>query len=221
MSELARVLEPEAMDDEQEASDYDAMDHGGVNERFALDLLALGPDLRSVLDVGTGTALIPLALLRAAPGARVLATDMARSMLALGQRNVRAAGLEGSILVEEADAKALPFGDGAFSAVMSNSLIHHIPDPRPALAEMARVLADGGFLMVRDLFRPANDLAVRLLLELHAASDTPRQRALFEASLRAALTVDEVRAMVEPLGVPPGAVQATSDRHWTLAWRKA
>ena len=78
-----------------------------------------------------------------------------------------------------------------------------------------------GVLLVRDLFRPANDLAVQLLLELHAASDTPRQRALFEASLRAALTVDEVRAMVAPLGVPPEAVQATSDRHWTLAWRKA
>jgi hypothetical protein len=47
-----------------------------------------------------------------------------------------------------------------------------------------------------------------------------RQRALFDASLRAALTVDEVRALVGPLGIAPAAVQATSDRHWTLACTK-
>ena len=38
---LPRVLEPEVMDTEEEASDYDAMDHGGVNARFCEDLLAL------------------------------------------------------------------------------------------------------------------------------------------------------------------------------------
>ena len=30
MSQLPRVLEPEVMDDEHEAADYDAMDHGGA-----------------------------------------------------------------------------------------------------------------------------------------------------------------------------------------------
>jgi hypothetical protein len=44
-----------------------------------------------------------------------------------------------------------------------------------------------------------------------------RQRDLFEASLRAALTADEVRRLVADLGVPPSAVRTTSDRHWTLA----
>jgi hypothetical protein len=44
-----------------------------------------------------------------------------------------------------------------------------------------------------------------------------RQRALFEASLLAALTADEVRGMVAPLGIPGDAVRSTSDRHWTLA----
>jgi hypothetical protein len=43
---------------------------------------------------------------------------------------------------------------------------------------------------------------------------------LFEASLRAALTLDEVRAMVLPLGIPESAVQRTSDRHFTLAFSR-
>jgi len=188
MSQLPRVLEPEVMDDAQEALDYDAMDHGGVNGRFVDDLLALGPDLRAVLDVGTGTARIPLTLLERSPGAQVLGTDLAGSMLDVGRRNVEAAGRGASILLEAADAKALPFGAGAFSTVISNSLIHHIPDPGAVLAELVRVLAAGGVLLVRDLFRPDED--------------------------------GEARGLVAPLGVPPEAVAATSDRHWTLAWRK-
>ena len=220
MSQLPRVLEPEVMDDEHEAADYDAMDHGGVNARFVDDLLALGPDLRAVLDVGTGTALIPLELLRRSPEARVMAVDLASSMLDLGRLHVAAAGLDGAIVLEAADAKALPYGDGAFAAVVSNSLVHHVPEPGGALSEMVRVLAPGGVLMVRDLFRPDDDAAVAELVARYAADAAPRQRALLEASLRAALTVDEVRALVAPLGVPGEAVAATSDRHWTLAWQR-
>ena len=56
---LRRVLEPEVMDSDEEARDYDAMDHAGVNAAFCDDLTALAPDLGAVLDVGTGTARIP------------------------------------------------------------------------------------------------------------------------------------------------------------------
>jgi hypothetical protein len=46
-----------------------------------------------------------------------------------------------------------------------------------------------------------------------------RQAGLFEASLHAALTVDEVVALAAPLGIPSEAVRQTSDRHWTLSGR--
>ena len=45
-------------------------------------------------------------------------------------------------------------------------------------------------------------------------------RFLFRASLRAALTVADIVAVVAPLGVPASAVRMTSDRHWTLAYEK-
>jgi hypothetical protein len=45
---------------------------------------------------------------------------------------------------------------------------------------------------------------------------------MFDASLRAALTLGEIRALVTPLGFPPDSVQATSDRHWTwAAWKES
>ena len=217
---LSRVLEPEVMESDEDALDYDAMDHGAVNAAFCADLVALAPSLGAVLDVGTGTARIPIELCARRADAHVKAVDLSRSMLGVAARNVARAGLEGAIELQEIDAKRLPFEDGVFSVVMSNSIIHHVPAPEAALGEMVRVLEPGGWLFVRDLARPEDDDAVDALSAKHAADATPAQRALLEASLRASLTLDEVRVSVRAFGVDPSAVRATSDRHWTLAWRK-
>jgi ubiquinone/menaquinone biosynthesis C-methylase UbiE len=213
---LTRILEPEVMDSDEEALDYDTMDHAGVNATFCADLLALTSELDPLLDVGTGTALIPIELCRRAPHARVIAIDLATSMLRRAERNVAAAGLSSAISLELRDAKALPYADGSFRGAVSNTILHHIPDPLPAMREIRRVVGRGGILFLRDLIRPETDDAVRMLVERYAANDTPNQRALFEASLQASFTLDEVRALAEACGVPASAVQQTSDRHWTL-----
>lgn len=221
MSVLARVLEPEVMDDLDEARAYDAMDHAAVNAAFVDDLLASGADTSRALDVGTGTARVPIALVSRRPGARVVAVDLAESMLAVARDNVRAAGLGGAIELVLGDAKRLAFGDGAFATVMSNSVVHHAPSPAALFGELARVTAPGGALFVRDLLRPSDHGALDALVARHTARDTAEQRRLFGDSLRAALTLDEVRACVAPLGIEPGAVTRTSDRHWTLCARVA
>ncbi len=61
---LPRVLEPEVMDSPEEARDYDAMDHAEVNRVFVADFLRFWPGSGFVLDVGTGTAQIPIELCR-------------------------------------------------------------------------------------------------------------------------------------------------------------
>src|SRR5437868_13974603 len=94
---LPRVLEPEVMDSPEEARDYDAMDHAAVNRAFAADFLAAWDGQNPVLDVGTGTAQIPVELCRQSPAARVTAVDLAEHMLRVGRDNVRRAGLEGRI----------------------------------------------------------------------------------------------------------------------------
>ena len=76
-------------------------------------------------------------------------------------------------------------------------------------------------MFVRDLLRPADDAAVNHLVATYAAGAAPHQRQLFDDSLRAALSLEEIRALVERLGQSPAAVQATSDRHWTWSARKS
>lgn len=220
-SRLPRVLEPEGMELPDEVEAYDAMAHGGVNARFVADFLAIRPSpaLDRVVDLGTGTALIPIALAEAAPASHVVAVDVSSPMLDVARRHLVRRGLTDRVELVHGDAKRAPLADGSASALISNSLVHHLPDPLPFFEDAKRLLAPGAALFVRDLVRPHDDEAVAALVALHAAADNETQRALFEASLRAALTLDEVRALVEEAGLTGAQVATSSDRHWTLMYR--
>jgi ubiquinone/menaquinone biosynthesis C-methylase UbiE len=215
------------MDTAAEALDYDAMDHATVNATFVADLLAEYPEAAlstdeglDVLDIGTGTAQIPIALCRLCPDVRVVAIDLAAAMLHLGRTNVEVAGLTSQIRLDRIDAKQLPYSDCQFQLVISNSIVHHIPSPHDAMAEAVRVLAPGGLIFVRDLLRPVDDATVNHLVATYAAGANDHQRQLFDQSLRAALNLDEARALAESIGLAPNCVTQTSDRHWTLAARR-
>ncbi|MCS6865883.1 MAG: class I SAM-dependent methyltransferase [Gemmataceae bacterium] len=214
---LPRILEDEVMDSEADARDYDAMDFTAVNQQFVSDFLAWGHPSGEVIDVGTGPGRIPVELCRRCPQLNIVAVDLAEHMLALAQQHIAAAGWTDRIRLVKADAKQLPFGDQAFAAAICNGSVHHIPDPRACLRELHRVCGIGGTIFVRDLIRPRSERELDHLVKHYAAEANDHQRALFAASLRAALTVEEVRAAVESLGYGPETVQQTSDRHWTWA----
>jgi ubiquinone/menaquinone biosynthesis C-methylase UbiE len=217
---LSRVLEPEVMDSPEEARAYDAMDHAGVNRVFVADFLAVWDDRGPILDVGTGPAQLAVELCRQAGTARVTGVDLSEAMLEVARSNIRQALLEDRIEVRRCDAKQLPFADGSFGAVISNSIVHHIPDPKVVLAEMVRVAAPGGRLFVRDLLRPQDEGRLRQLVAAYTAGANDRQRQLFADSLHAALTLAEIRDLVVALGYPRPGVRQTTDRHWTWTTRK-
>jgi len=222
---LARVLETEVMDTPEEARDYDAMDHREVNRLFAADLLAaLAADVAAraldappleILDLGTGTAQIPVELCRQSDAVRVAAIDMAVSMLDLAILNIETAGFRDRIMLDRVDAKLLPYESGRFAAAVSNSIVHHIPQPALVLREAVRVTAPGGLIFMRDLLRPQDEETVRRLVDTYAAGASEHARSMFAASLHAALSLEEIRSMVAALGFARESVQATSDRHWT------
>jgi ubiquinone/menaquinone biosynthesis C-methylase UbiE len=214
-SMLQRILEPEVMDSPEEAYDYDAMDHAAVNRRFVDDLLAAKPAPGDVLDLGTGTAQIPIELCRREPACRVMAADAAISMLEVARFNVESAGLQDRIQLAKIDAKRLGYVDGMFDCVMSNSLLHHLPEPRLALLEAVRVCRAGGLLFFRDLLRPSDEATLRELVATYAGDANEHQKKMFTESLHAALTLDEICGLVGSVGFAAETVQATSDRHWT------
>jgi ubiquinone/menaquinone biosynthesis C-methylase UbiE len=212
---LNRILESEVMDSPEEARDYDAMDHAEVNRLFVADFLAAWDGRGPVLDLGTGTAQIPIEFCRQSPKGAIVAVDLAEHMLALGRANVTRAGVAGRVRLEKANARELPYAAGSFGAVMSNSIVHHIPEPAAVFAGIVRVAAPGATLFLRDLLRPGDADELRRLVETYTAGANDHQRQMFADSLHAALTLDEVRTLVAAHGFGPETVRPTSDRHWT------
>ncbi|HEU5266135.1 MAG TPA: class I SAM-dependent methyltransferase [Jatrophihabitans sp.] len=97
-----------------------------------------------VLDVaaGSGNAAIPAAR----TGARVVASDLTPELFDTGRRLAAEAGVE--LDWREADAEALPFGDGEFSIVLSCLGVMFAPHHQPAADELVRVCRPGGTIGV-------------------------------------------------------------------------
>ncbi|MCA9246157.1 MAG: class I SAM-dependent methyltransferase [Planctomycetales bacterium] len=222
---LQRVLEPEVMASHEEALDYDAMDHAAVNRSFVDDLLAEVGEHRwaetfDVLDLGTGTAQIPVELCGRNLDYRVMATDLSTAMLEVAYANINIACLNDRIVLEQEDSKGLSYDPHRFHIVMSNSIVHHVPEPWGVFSEALRMAAPGGLVFFRDLARPDDEATVDHLVATYAGTANARQQKLFADSLRAALRPEEVRDLVREFGCPPESVTATSDRHWTwIYWR--
>ena len=222
---IDRVLEPEIMEDLQEAIEYNDMDFSEVNRTFVTDFVAyatqsgfeLGKD---ILDLGTGTARIPVELCVQVPSVRVMASDASTQMLELARYNIEIHHMLDRIQLHRGDAKKLVFGREFFDAVISNSLVHHLPECESFFAESLRVLRPSGVLFVRDLLRPESKQEVERLVAMHAGTENERSQQLFRQSLEAALTIQELAELLSRFGIESSCIRQSSDRHWTVAYRK-
>jgi ubiquinone/menaquinone biosynthesis C-methylase UbiE len=99
------------------------------------------PLARRILDVGGGTGILTERLARELDAELVCGCDFSLGMLE------QAAGRQPGPMVQ-ADAQHLPLTAGSVDAVVSTESFHWFPDPDAALAELRRVLAPGGRLLV-------------------------------------------------------------------------
>jgi ubiquinone/menaquinone biosynthesis C-methylase UbiE len=214
---MERLLEPELMDSWEQATGYDAMDFTEVNTAFAQEAIALGPQSEAlILDAGTGPGRIPILICQMQPKWQVIGIDMAKNMLQLAFQHVVKAQLQHQIRLEYVDAKKLSYPDSHFDMVVSNSLVHHLPNPLSFFQEIKRVLKPNGAILIRDLLRPKNEAAISEILNGIGVEYDEPQKKLYHDSLHAALTLDEVNKLVSQVGLTEVRLHQSSDRHWTL-----
>lgn len=104
-----------------------------------------------ILDLAAGTGASSVSLARS--GADVVAGDFSAGMIAEGRRRH---GDVPNLEFTLADATALPFEDDTFDAVTISFGLRNVNDPKKALAEMLRVTAPGGRLVICEFSHPQN-----------------------------------------------------------------
>jgi len=105
-----------------------------------------------VLDLATGSGDLVIALLKACPQAHVTGADFCPAMLEEARR-------KGVPHLVHADALALPFAEGLFDVVTVAFGLRNMASWPGAVKEMARVLREGGLLVVLDFSLPDQPLA--------------------------------------------------------------
>ena len=207
------------MDTAEQARAYAAADFTEPHEAFVARFRERFPRFRSglVLDLGCGPADVTVRFARSYPEVRVHGVDGAPAMLDEGVRLVRAAGLDDRVSLELMRLPSPSLTGGAYDAVVSNSLLHHLADPDVLWATVAATAHAGAPVFVMDLCRPASTEIARDLVDTHAAGEPPVLRDDFYRSLCAAYTPEEIRAQLVDTGLDQFRVEQAGDRH-LLVW---
>lgn len=156
----------------------------GITDEAALRLIVefsgAGPG-DTVLDVACGGGHVVCAFARVARHATGI--DLTPAMLDRARALQQERGLA-NVTWRQGDVVPLPFADGAFSMATSRYAFHHFLDPRAVLAEMARVTAPGGTVMVVDADAPADPAKAAAFNRMERLRDPSHARALPMAELR-------------------------------------
>jgi ubiquinone/menaquinone biosynthesis C-methylase UbiE/DNA-binding transcriptional ArsR family regulator len=129
------------------AGQWDRLREELFGDRFHLAALAaLAEPEWTVGDLGCGTGQVSAAL---APFvARVVAIDASPAMLQAARKRLQPFG---NIDLRRADLEALPLHDQMLDAATMMLVLHHLPDPARALAEVGRVLKPEGRVIITDM----------------------------------------------------------------------
>jgi len=114
-------------------------------ERAIDDALGLRP-LGRLVDVGTGTG--RMIELFGPRSTQAIGIDRSSDMLRVARVKLEAAGIPSSL--RQGDMYALPLADQSADTIVIHQVLHYAHSPATAIAEAARVLADGGTLLIVD-----------------------------------------------------------------------
>lgn len=213
---MKRIPETELMEDPEQALAYGMADFEEPHSNFIKFLLSYCPlpgDIGAVLDLGCGTGDITFRVARSFPEAVVDAVDGSEAMLyhareGLGKRP------EFQGRIHFLHCKMEDFEPGkSYDLIVSNSLLHHIPDPARFWRDIKRLSGRGTFVFIMDLLRPGSTSEARRLFETHSPDEPDILKRDFYNSLLASFEIEEVKTQLHEAGLDNFTPERVSDRH--------
>lgn len=209
------------MDDPAQARAYAQADFNEANSLF-LDLFehyfpAHEPE--QALDLGCGPGEITLRFAGRYLRCHLTGIDGAEAMLAFARQHLeRRPDLKHRVDFQKIRIPA----DGLcrrYDTILSNSLLHHLPDPLLLWREIRRLGLPGAAVLVMDLERPASQREAKAMVDRYAAEEPEILRRDFFNSLCAAFSQTEIRAQLLEAGLKDFQVEKVSDRHLAIYGR--
>ena len=216
---MERMLEPELMDDPEQALVYSKADFEEENQGFVDRFREYYPDLTQghVVDLGCGPGDIAIRLACASPNLRITGVDASGPMIDLAEKAVAEKGLADRIQFRRERFQTCVVDPA--DAVISNSLLHHVPNPLQFWYTAKKLAMPGARVLVMDLLRPGSFDEAQAIVDRYASEEPATLRRDFLNSLLAAFTEDEVASQLAELNLSRLLIDVPDDRHWIVGGR--
>ncbi|HJS66530.1 MAG TPA: class I SAM-dependent methyltransferase [Nitrospiraceae bacterium] len=214
---MDRILEPELMDDPEQALVYAQADFEEENQGFVDRFREYFPDFSDghALDLGCGPGDIPIRFAQAIPACRITGVDASAPMVRLAEEAVQKAGLSDRITFRCERFQDLA-GTNIVDAAISNSLLHHVPNPLQFWHKLRLAVKPGSPVLVMDLLRPDSPEEAQAIVERYASGAPDILRRDFYNSLLAAFTEDEISSQLARMNLTRLLIDVPDDRHWVV-----
>jgi SAM-dependent methyltransferase len=214
---MRRITEPELMDDPAQAAAYAEADFTEAHARIVAGFEACFPRVKvagRVLDLGCGPGDISFRFASRHLDCTVIGVDGSAAMIALARKRlVQEPSLAARVQFIESRLPDATLPAGQYSAIISNSLLHHLHRPAVLWETVAAHACAGTYIYIVDLLRPQTTAQARRLVDVYAAGEPDVLRRDFYHSLCAAFEPAEVEAQLAAANLAELSVSVISDRH--------
>jgi 2-polyprenyl-3-methyl-5-hydroxy-6-metoxy-1,4-benzoquinol methylase len=215
---MRRVPEREVMDTPKNVIAYEKADavFESYYREYADGILSRYNDCcTEIIDLGCGTARIPILLAQRLPNANITALDASLPMINAAKELARKAGVLDRIDFVQAYLPDIKGLEGKYSLILSDGTLHHLPKQDSFWVPVKKLARIPTAVYVKDLFRAPNKEAARAIVERVSPDEDRAFKTDFYNSLLAAYSIDEVRKQLAKHSLPL-KVSQVSERHMVI-----